>query len=308
MALGQRQTTGGRRAEVTTADREAEVFNLILGKPTSFVAGDFVVRSKPPAVPARGRSPHVRTKQARPVGSLPPSKPPIGPAPPRRRTRYRTDRQSLADTADRLNSELGFLSLSCSEAQFDRKVWGDCGAMRRLTARATTSLPNQGAAETRQIRFGYGAVPRRVRRRHHHRDQHAAQPAQPPHHQQRHPRPDRQRAQRPEPDRLGLPVGPVHHPRHRPDPQRADSSTRSFARRRGRFPHPRPRPERPVRPEPDPVQPLASSTPRPARRPTASSPGHSRVIVNGREAVNSITSYIDAFVVYGSAGRMGLRN
>jgi uncharacterized protein (TIGR03067 family) len=37
--------------EVTAAEREADVFNLILGEPTSFVAGDFVVRSKPPAVP-----------------------------------------------------------------------------------------------------------------------------------------------------------------------------------------------------------------------------------------------------------------
>ena len=37
--------------EVTAANKEAEVFNLILGEPTSFVAGDFVVRSKPPAVP-----------------------------------------------------------------------------------------------------------------------------------------------------------------------------------------------------------------------------------------------------------------
>jgi uncharacterized protein (TIGR03067 family) len=36
---------------VTAAGREAEVFNLILGGPTSFVAGDFVVRSKPPVVP-----------------------------------------------------------------------------------------------------------------------------------------------------------------------------------------------------------------------------------------------------------------
>jgi uncharacterized protein (TIGR03067 family) len=35
--------------EVTAAAGEADVFNLILGEPTSFVAGDFVVRSKPPA-------------------------------------------------------------------------------------------------------------------------------------------------------------------------------------------------------------------------------------------------------------------
>jgi hypothetical protein len=37
--------------EVTAAGREAEVFNLILGTPTGFVAGDFLVRSKPPAHP-----------------------------------------------------------------------------------------------------------------------------------------------------------------------------------------------------------------------------------------------------------------
>jgi len=37
--------------EVTAADREAEVFNLILGEPTSFIAGAFLVRSKPPADP-----------------------------------------------------------------------------------------------------------------------------------------------------------------------------------------------------------------------------------------------------------------
>jgi uncharacterized protein (TIGR03067 family) len=43
---------GERRAAavtaVTAAGREAEVFNLILGAPTGFVAGGFVVRSKPP--------------------------------------------------------------------------------------------------------------------------------------------------------------------------------------------------------------------------------------------------------------------
>jgi uncharacterized protein (TIGR03067 family) len=38
-------------AEVTAPTLEADVFNLILGEPTAFVAGDFVVRSKPPAVP-----------------------------------------------------------------------------------------------------------------------------------------------------------------------------------------------------------------------------------------------------------------
>jgi hypothetical protein len=44
---------GKRRAvavtAVTAADREVEVFNLVLGEPTGFVAGGFVVRSKPPA-------------------------------------------------------------------------------------------------------------------------------------------------------------------------------------------------------------------------------------------------------------------
>lgn len=37
-------------AAVTAAGREAEVFNLILGEPTAFIAGGFLVRSKPPAV------------------------------------------------------------------------------------------------------------------------------------------------------------------------------------------------------------------------------------------------------------------
>jgi hypothetical protein len=46
---GKRKASAVR--EVTAADREADVFNLILGEPTSFVAGDFVVRRKPPAVP-----------------------------------------------------------------------------------------------------------------------------------------------------------------------------------------------------------------------------------------------------------------
>ena len=48
---------GKRRAAavtaVTDADREVEVFNLILGEPTGFVAGDFLVRSKPPAAVVR---------------------------------------------------------------------------------------------------------------------------------------------------------------------------------------------------------------------------------------------------------------
>jgi hypothetical protein len=35
---------------VTPANREAEVFNLVVGDTKCFVAGGFVVRSKPPAV------------------------------------------------------------------------------------------------------------------------------------------------------------------------------------------------------------------------------------------------------------------
>ncbi|HKB05420.1 MAG TPA: TIGR03067 domain-containing protein [Gemmataceae bacterium] len=50
-----RWADGKRKAvavkEVTSPDREAEVFNLILGEPTRFVAGGFLVRSKPPAEP-----------------------------------------------------------------------------------------------------------------------------------------------------------------------------------------------------------------------------------------------------------------
>lgn len=34
--------------EVSSAGREAQVFNLVLGAPTTFIAGDFLVRSKPP--------------------------------------------------------------------------------------------------------------------------------------------------------------------------------------------------------------------------------------------------------------------
>ncbi len=52
-----RWVNGERRAvkvlAVTAADREAEVFNLVLGEPTGFIAGDFLVRSKPPEVDAR---------------------------------------------------------------------------------------------------------------------------------------------------------------------------------------------------------------------------------------------------------------
>jgi hypothetical protein len=44
---------GTRRKAATvrqvTAGRVAQVFNLVLGEPTVFVAGDFLVRSKPPA-------------------------------------------------------------------------------------------------------------------------------------------------------------------------------------------------------------------------------------------------------------------
>lgn len=39
---------------VTSTLRDAEVFNLILGDPTTFIAGDFLVRSKPPAVAVAG--------------------------------------------------------------------------------------------------------------------------------------------------------------------------------------------------------------------------------------------------------------
>ena len=34
--------------EVSAATRESQVFNLVLGAPTTFIAGDFLVRSKPP--------------------------------------------------------------------------------------------------------------------------------------------------------------------------------------------------------------------------------------------------------------------
>jgi Pretoxin HINT domain len=36
-------------SEVSTADRQSKVFNLVLGSPTTFIAGDFLVRSKPPS-------------------------------------------------------------------------------------------------------------------------------------------------------------------------------------------------------------------------------------------------------------------
>jgi len=46
---------GERRAAAVTAvaplGREVEVYNLVLGEPTGFVAGGFLVRSKPPAAP-----------------------------------------------------------------------------------------------------------------------------------------------------------------------------------------------------------------------------------------------------------------
>jgi hypothetical protein len=38
---------------VSPADREVEVFNLVLGNPKAFIAGDFLVRSKPPPVEVR---------------------------------------------------------------------------------------------------------------------------------------------------------------------------------------------------------------------------------------------------------------
>ena len=48
-----RWVDGRRKAvvmrEATGPVEEAYVFNLVLGEPTPFVAGDFVVRSKPPA-------------------------------------------------------------------------------------------------------------------------------------------------------------------------------------------------------------------------------------------------------------------
>jgi hypothetical protein len=37
---------------VSAADRAKEVFNLVLGEPKAFIAGDFLVRSKPPAAAA----------------------------------------------------------------------------------------------------------------------------------------------------------------------------------------------------------------------------------------------------------------
>jgi hypothetical protein len=52
-----RWAEGKRRAVAVTAvtapDHEADVFNLILDESTGFVAGDFLVRSKPPAPPPR---------------------------------------------------------------------------------------------------------------------------------------------------------------------------------------------------------------------------------------------------------------
>jgi hypothetical protein len=51
---------GGRRAVavlgVSPAGREAPVFNLVLSEPTGFLAGDFLVRSKPPAAQAGPRA------------------------------------------------------------------------------------------------------------------------------------------------------------------------------------------------------------------------------------------------------------
>jgi hypothetical protein len=42
---------GAAVLKVSAADREAQVFNLVLGEARAFIAGDFLVRSKPP--PAR---------------------------------------------------------------------------------------------------------------------------------------------------------------------------------------------------------------------------------------------------------------
>lgn len=54
---------GQRRAAkvlgISPADRETEVFNLVLGEPTGFIAGDFLVRSKPPEVAAASSAPAV---------------------------------------------------------------------------------------------------------------------------------------------------------------------------------------------------------------------------------------------------------
>src|SRR5262245_25080520 len=75
------QWVGDRRpatvTAVTAADREVEVFNLILGEPRGFIAGDFLVRSKPLAVPAprvvsrgpttQGQSSHDKKRPLRPL-------------------------------------------------------------------------------------------------------------------------------------------------------------------------------------------------------------------------------------------------
>ena len=48
---------GERRAVkvlgISSADREAKVFNLVLGGTKGFMAGDFLVRSKPPSAEPR---------------------------------------------------------------------------------------------------------------------------------------------------------------------------------------------------------------------------------------------------------------
>jgi hypothetical protein len=38
--------------EITATGREAQVYNLIVGEPVLFIAGGFLARSKPPALPS----------------------------------------------------------------------------------------------------------------------------------------------------------------------------------------------------------------------------------------------------------------
>ena len=82
--------------------------------------------------------------------------------------------------------------------------------------------PRREQPRRQQIRFGYGD---RFPDDNGDADHHRTAAGQPTHDQQRDPRPERQRAQRPASDRLGLSVGPVDHARHGPDPQRSRSST-----------------------------------------------------------------------------------
>ena len=161
-------------------------------------------------------------------------------------------------------------------------------AHHRRHRTTTLALPTQGAAETRQIRFGYG-------------DQFpdgfgdaiitAPQRANP----------------RTISNAIHAQSGSVLNDRHLTDwafqwgqwithdmdltrngPQFNVLSTGDG----GRLPHPDRRPERPARAQPDPVQPLGV-------RP-ATGTGRARHDANRREVINSITSYIDASMVYGS--------